>query len=45
MSKKGTHLEFVKHVPDFLVKMGLTNGQVKEHQEKNKEHKLEDKFT
>ena len=45
MSKnKNNNLQFVKHVPDFLVKMGLNNTQVKEHQSKNQEAKLEDKF-
>lgn len=44
MSKRGNNVEFVKHVPDFLAKMGLSRGQVEEHQDKNKEHKLEDKF-
>ena len=30
MSKqsKGNNIEYIKHVPDFLIKMGLTNTQV-----------------
>jgi hypothetical protein len=44
MSKKQNNLQYVKHVPDFLVKMGLTNTALKEHQEKHAEPKLEDKF-
>lgn len=44
MSKKGTHLEYVKPMPDFLAKMGLSKAQVQEHQSKNQEAKLEDKF-
>lgn len=47
MSKRGKQkesFEFVKHVPDFIAKMGLSRAQLKEHNEKNREHKIEDKF-
>lgn len=42
MSKRGTHLEYVKPVPDFIAKLGLSLD--KQTQERNKEAKLEDKF-
>ncbi len=41
MSKK-THLEYVKHVPDFIAKLGLSKE--KEAQARTQEPKLEDKF-
>ena len=41
MSKK-THLEYVKHVPDFIAKLGLSKE--KEAQARQQEPKLEDKF-
>jgi|LauGreDrversion4_2_1035121.scaffolds.fasta_scaffold40067_1 hypothetical protein len=41
MSKK-THLEYVKHVPDFLAKLGLSKEL--ETQARISEPKLEDKF-
>lgn len=43
-SKKGESISYVKHVPDFIAKMGLSQAQVREHQEKTAESKLEDKF-
>jgi hypothetical protein len=42
MSKKQPGLEFVKHVPDFIAKMGLKQEQVRQHQEA--QPKLADKF-
>ena len=41
MSKK-THLEYVKHVPDFLAKLGLSKER--ETQARQQDAKLEDKF-
>ncbi len=43
MSKKSQNLEFVKHVPDFIAKMGLSQQQLTQHNEKNKEYSIEDK--
>lgn len=37
-------MEFVKIVPDFIAKMGLSKADLKEHHERNQEAKLEDKF-
>ena len=34
----------MKIVPDFIAKMGLSKADLKEHHERNKEAKLEDKF-
>ena len=42
MSHK-TNLAFVKHVPDFIQKLGLTNKELQQHKERT-EHKIEDKF-
>ena len=44
MSSKGNNIQYVKHVPDFLARMGLTHVQVQEHEAKHVEAKLEDKF-
>jgi hypothetical protein len=45
MSKnKKEQISYVKHVPDFLAKMGLTYTEVKDHTERHAEAKLEDKF-
>ena len=41
---KNQSLEFVKKVPDFIQKLGMTNTDVKGFKERN-EHKLEDKFS
>ncbi len=43
MSKKSQNLEFVKHVPDFIAKMGLSQQQLTQHNQKNKEYSIEDK--
>ena len=37
-------MEFVKIVPDFIAKMGLSKADLKEHHDRNQEAKLEDKF-
>ena len=41
---KKEHIEFVKPVPNFLAKMGLTQSQQQVHEEKRKEATIEDKF-
>ncbi len=41
MSKR-THLEYIKHVPDFIAKLGLSKE--KETLARQQEPKLEDKF-
>jgi len=41
-NRGGTHLEYVKPVPDFIAKLGLSLD--KQTQERTKEAKLEDKF-
>jgi hypothetical protein len=43
-NKRSTHLEYVKHVPDFLAKMGLTPRQQSEAKAKLAEPQLSDKF-
>ena len=44
MSKRSNNYEFVKHVPDFIAKMGLKTDQLDEHKKQTHEAKLEDKF-
>ena len=44
MSKRSNNYEFVKHVPDFIAKMGLNTSQLEEHKKQTQEAKLEDKF-
>lgn len=41
-NRGGTHLEYVKPVPDFIAKLGLSLD--KQTQERAKDAKLEDKF-
>lgn len=44
MSKKSSNnLEYVKHVPDFIAKMGLSKQELQQHTEKNREYTIEDK--
>ena len=44
MSKRSNNYEFVKHVPDFIARMGLNTVQLEEHKKQTQEAKLEDKF-